>query len=223
MRDIWYADKRDLIKWTTLYHLAHIFKGSLILQIAFYRKEKQFGKVIIDGQEKEIPKEVISHFRDIHKIRDIKFQVPVKIFDQSFEYKKEEVKHRHNYLLSAIELLGSYRKEKLIVFLDPDTGLQPEQTKSKTRPKPEHVSEEEVKKIWDELKPEDVFVLYQHQTNRNGKSWIEPKKIQLANAIGLSGNAVKLAHGPEVAKDVVFFYAQKTKQSSSQEIKTIRP
>ena len=209
MRDIWYADKRDLIKWTTLYHLAHIFKGSLILQIAFYRKEKQFGKVIIDGQEKEIPKEVISHFRDIHKIRDIKFQVPVKIFDQSFEYKKEEVKHRHNYLLSAIELLGSYRKEKLIVFLDPDTGLQPEQTKSKTRPKLEHVLEEEVKKIWDALKPEDVFVLYQHQTNRNGKSWIEPKKIQLANAIGLSGNAVKLAHGPEVAKDVVFFYAQK--------------
>ena len=215
MRDIWYADKRDLIKWTTLYHLAHIFKGSLILQIAFYRKEKQFGKVIIDGQEKEIPKEVISHFRDIHKIRDIKFQVPVEVFDLILEY-------RHDYLIAVIERLQGYRK-KLIVFLDPDTGLQPEQTKSKTRPKLEHVLEEEVKKIWDALKPEDVFVLYQHQTNRNGKSWIEPKKIQLANAIGLSGNAVKLAHGPEVAKDVVFFYAQKTKQSSSQEIKTIRP
>src|SRR3989338_9424542 len=201
MRDIWYADKRDLIKWTTLYHLAHIFKGSLILQIAFYRKEKQFGKVIIDGQEKEIPKEVISHFRDIHKIRDIKFQVPVEVFDLILEY-------RHDYLIAVIERLQGYRK-KLIVFLDPDTGLQPKQTKSKTRPKPEHVSEEEVKKIWDELKPEDVFVLYQHQTNRNGKSWIEPKKIQLANALGLSGNAVKLAYGPDVAKDVVFFYAQR--------------
>lgn len=209
MRDIWYADKRDLVKWATLYHLAHIFKGNLILQIAFYRKEKQFGKVIIDGQAKEIPKEVISHFRDIRKIRDIKFQIPVEIFDSSFEYKKEEVKHRHDYLLSAIEWLGSHRKEKLIVFLDPDTGLQPKQTKPKTKPKPEHVSEEEVKKIWDALKPKDVFVLYQHQTNRNGESWIEPKKIQFANAVGLSENAVKLAYGPEVAKDVVFFYAQK--------------
>lgn len=210
MRDIWYADKRDLVKWATLYHLAHIFKGSRIIQIAFYRKENKFGKIIIDNQEKEIPKEVISHFRDIHKIKDIKFQVPVEIFDTSFEYKKEEAKqHRHNYLLSAIERLGSYRKEKLIVFLDPDTGLQPMQTKLKTKQKPEHVSEEEVRKIWDALKPKDVFVLYQHQTNRNGKSWIEPKQIQFAKAIGLSNDAVKWAYGPEVANDVVFFYAQK--------------
>lgn len=207
MQDIWYADKRDLVKWATLYHLAHIFKGSLILQIAFYRKEKPFGKVIIDGQAKEIPKEVISHFRDIRKIKDINF--PVEIFDSSFEYKKEEVKHRHDYLLSAIEWLGSHRKEKLIVFLDPDTGLQPKQTKPKTKPKPEHVSEEEVKKIWDALKPKDVLVLYQHQTNRRGESWIDDKQIQLATALGLSGDVVKLAYGPKVAKDVVFFYAQK--------------
>ena len=210
MQDIWYADKRDLVKWATLYHLAHIFKGSLILQIAFYRKEKQFGKVIIDGQAKEIPKEVISHFRDIHKIKDIKFQVQVKVFDLILEDReKKTIKFRHDYLSAVIELLLGHRKEKLIVFLDPDTGLQPMQTKSKTKPKPEHVSEEEVKKIWDALKPEDVFVLYQHQTNRNGESWIKPKKIQFATAVGLSENAVKLAYGPEVAKDVVFFYAQK--------------
>lgn len=200
MRDIWYADKRDLVKWTALYHLAHIFKGNRIIQIAFYRKEKKFGKIIIDGQEKEIPEEVISHFRDIHKIGDIRFQVSVEVFDLILEY-------RHNYLLSVIERLQSHRKEKLIVFLDPDTGLQPTQTKSKT--KPEHVSEEEVRKIWDALKPKDVFVLYQHQTNRRGENWIEHKQIQLAIAIGLSEDAVKLAYGPDIAKDVVFFYAQK--------------
>lgn len=213
MRDIWYADKRDLVKWATLYHLAHIFKGSLILQIAFYRKEKQFGKVkkvIIDGHEKEIPKEVISHFRDIHKIKDIKFQVPVKVFDLILEDReKKTIKFRHDYLSAVIELLRGHRKEKLIMFLDPDTGLQPKQTKPKTKPKPEHVSEEEVKKIWDALKQEDVFVLYQHQTNRRGESWIDDKQIQLATALGLSGDVVKLAYGPEVAKDVVFFYAQK--------------
>lgn len=216
MRDIWYADKRDLVKWATLYHLAHIFKGSRIIQIAFYRKENKFGKIIIDNQEKEIPKEVISHFRDIHKIRDIKFQAPVEVFDLILEY-------RHDYFLSAIERLQGYQKEKLIVFLDPDTGLQPRQTKSKTRPKLEHVSEEEVKKIWNALKPEDVFVLYQHQTNHRGESWIDDKQIQLAKALSLPKVTVKLASGPEVAKDVVFFYAQKTKQPSSQKIQTIRP
>lgn len=54
-----------------------------------------------------------------------------------------------------------------------------------------------------------MLVLYQHQTNRRGESWIKPKQIQLANALGLSGDAVKLAHGPDIAKDVVFFYTQK--------------
>ena len=209
MQDIWYADKRDLVKWTTLYHLAHIFKGSRIIQIAFYRKEKKFGKVIIDGQEKEIPKEVISHFRDIHKIGDIKFQVPVEVADFSIENNWGEMEYRHDYLIAVIEQLQDYQKEKLIVFLDPDTGLQPMQTKSKTRPKPEHVSGEEVGKIWDALKPKDVFVLYQHQTNRRGESWIDDKQIQLAKALSLPKGTVKLAHGPEVAKDVVFFYAQK--------------
>src|SRR3989338_6091679 len=103
MQDIWYADKRDLVKWATLYHLAHIFKGSRIIQIAFYRKEKKFGKIIIDGQEKEIPKEVISHFRDIHKIGDIKFQVPVEVADFSIENNWGEMEYRHDYLIAVIE------------------------------------------------------------------------------------------------------------------------
>ena len=38
---------------------------------------------------------------------------------------------------------------------------------------------------------------------------IDDKQIQLAKALSLPKGTVKLAHGPEVAKDVVFFYAQK--------------
>lgn len=83
------------------------------------------------------------------------------------------------------------------------------QTKPKIKPKPEHATKKEVRKIWDALKPEDVFVFYQHQTNRTGESWIKPKQIQLANALGLPEGAVKRAYGIEIAKDVVFFYAQK--------------
>jgi hypothetical protein len=63
--------------------------------------------------------------------------------------------------------------------------------------------------LWTELKVGDVLVFYQHQTNRNGQPWIAPKKEQFERALGLSIGAAKLARSERVARDVVFFYAQK--------------
>lgn len=46
MRDIWYTDKRDLVKWAVLFQLAHMFKMDRILQIAYYNNDT-FEKVTI--------------------------------------------------------------------------------------------------------------------------------------------------------------------------------
>jgi hypothetical protein len=66
------------------------------------------------------------------------------------------------------------------VFLNPDTGLEPE------KPSFEHVLESEFSVIWRALDTGDVLVFYQHQTNRNGQPWIHPKKLQFESAIGLA-------------------------------------
>ena len=55
----------------------------------------------------------------------------------------------------------------------------------------------------------DIFAFYQHQTNRNGQPWIEPKRFRLAQAIGAGIHQVKMVSGPEIAQEVVFFYVQK--------------
>lgn len=59
------------------------------------------------------------------------------------------------------------------------------------------------------MKSKDVYVFYQHQTNRAGKPWIEPKRKQLEDALELDRDSIEVAYGPDIARDVVFFYKQK--------------
>jgi hypothetical protein len=59
------------------------------------------------------------------------------------------------------------------------------------------------------LKPGDVLALYQHKTNRNNKSWVEPKRVQFERAIKGPEGTVKIAHGLKLARDVVLFYVHK--------------
>jgi hypothetical protein len=90
------------------------------------------------------------------------------------------------------------------VFLDPDTGLEPQ------NPSLDHVLGVEARAIWSAMKTGDVFAFYQHQTNRAGQPWIQPKQLQLAQTLGIPQQAIKIAMAPAVAQDVVFLYAQRT-------------
>ena len=195
MRDQFYSDNRDLVKWSVLHRLAEIFDAKRILQIAFYRPSK-FANIIIDGKEHEIPREVLAHFRDLKTISNINSKLHVNVFYDLFEYREIYLKAVKNFLLE-------FREERCVVFLDPDTGLEPQ------KPSLDHVLESEAKAIWEMTKLGDVYVFYQHQTNRAGRPWIKPKQRQLENGLDLGKDSIKIAYGPKIARDVVFFYAQK--------------
>ena len=191
MRDIWYADKRDLVKWAVLFQLVHMFKMDRILQIAYYNNDK-FEKVTVDDKETDMSPEVIAHFRNIHAIKNIKASFKITVFDKIFQ-------DRGDYLAATLEALSKYPHQKCVIFLDPDTGLEPE-----GKPSLKHILKPEVRKIWEKIKRGDIMVFYQHRM-RN-KKWINIKKQQLESAIGASTGAIKLAHGLRIVNDVVFFY-----------------
>jgi hypothetical protein len=195
MRDKFYADNRDLVKWATLHRLAEIFQAHRILQLAYYRPS-QFANVIIDGEDYSIPLEVLSHFRDLRTVGSMQSDIYVTVFDACFE-------DREHYLRASKAFLLKFRKERCVVFLDPDTGLEPQ------NPSLDHVLESEAKSIWEAIKPGDIYVFYQHQTNRAGKPWVEPKRRQLESALGLPEHSIKIAQAPQIAHDVVFFFMQK--------------
>ena len=199
MRDEWYGDKRDLVKWSVLVHLARIYKSKIILQVAYFRPSN-FPKIHIDGNEYPIPPEILSHFRDIHRIKELGKQladIEIKLLDVEF-------KDRDTYLKEIFKFVALHEGQPRIVFLDPDTGLAPR------IPNKNHVLDDEAEKIWGALASGDVLVLYQHQTNRKGKEWIEEKRKQFASALKVPGKEIKEAFCFDIARDVVLFYAVKT-------------
>jgi len=137
VRDTWYSDNRDLVKWSVLFRLAERFGACLILQIAYFRPST-FGSVIIDGQEVTVPPEVLQHCRSIQNVKKIKSNVRILIFD-------DLIKDRAIYLNGAISFIKSHRNEPRIVFLDPDIGLEPTRTRSSLG----HVLESEALAFWD--------------------------------------------------------------------------
>lgn len=195
MKDKWYADNRDLVKWSVLFHLARQYSAARIIQVAYYRPDI-YATIEIDGNPYSLPPEVINHFRGITNITQIKSSVPIDVYDKAFE-------NRQEYLQGVLEHIGSFGNSKIIVFLDPDTGLEP------AKPSAEHVLRSEVNAIWRGIKNGDILVFYQHQTNRNGTLWIEPKKSELATALGVKATDIKIATGSSIARDVVFYFIQK--------------
>jgi hypothetical protein len=196
MRDKWYSDNRDLVKWGILLRLTETFQTRRILQLAYYRPS-EFAGLIIDGQPCTLPADVVAHFRNVQHIAAMTTGVRITVFDAAFQ-------DREAYLRAVLALLPAFACEQTLVFLDPDTGLQPQGNATF-----DHVLESEVREIWDAMKAGDVLALYQHQTNRNGQPWIEVKRQQFAETLYVETGDVKIAYGPEIAQDVVFYYIAK--------------
>jgi len=198
MRDEFYADKRDLVKWSVLLLIGK--QHERIIQICYYNTSNFKNYLIdIDGKQCEIPDEVISHFRNINNASTITTQPKITVFDTEFPEKDRAL-----YSAEITKLIAKYQSEKCVVFLDPDTGLEPRRNVGKT-----HVLADEVKTIWQAIPKKWLLVLYQHKTNRSSEEWIEPKREQFAAAIGESLGRVKTASAKGIANDVVFFYATK--------------
>lgn len=176
--------------------IANTYSAIHILQIAYFQ-EHIFPKIELDHEEKEIPEEVLKHFRDIKNIEAFSTPIKVSVFDNV-------ITDRKRYLLEAKKFISSYSKERCVVFLDPDTGLEPT-----NNPSLKHVLNEEAKEYWESLKTGDILAVYQHKTNRNGKSWKEPKRVQFEKVIGVSRGTVKMGWSPKLANDVVLFYLLK--------------
>lgn len=198
MRDKWYSDKRDLVKWSVLLILSARHKADRIIQIAYYNRS-DFGEIEIDGEQYPIPDEAISHFRCIGKVTGLTTHPRITVFDSAFEECD-----RGLYLDAVKSLIASFSEERCIVFLDPDTGLEPNGKADK-----KHVLNRELRAIWEALPKEWLLVFYQHKINRNDEPWIELKHAQVAKAIGIPLALVKIASGLKVANDVVFFFVTK--------------
>jgi len=196
MKDIWYADKRDIVKWGGLVYLCSKRGIKNVVQIAYYRRQ-QWPKLVFNKANIDLPEQVIRHFRDIDDINRLaqRTGLTVKVIKKEFSQDTRMAYHRH--VCKEINIM----KEQKVVFLDPDVGLAPNKGKA------EHVKLDEITMIWQSLNPQDFLVFYQHRSRSS--DWIEIRRNQLAMACGVEPDQVGMWSTGQIANDVVFFFIEK--------------
>jgi len=196
MKDTWYGDNRDLVKWGTLVHLARSEQIRTVIQVAFLRKGKR--PPLQTGQDEvEIAQEVWQHLRDVNLICGLgeKTGLDIVVFDREFDSER-----RREYIQEVADCLKS-RSEKKVVLLDPDTGIEPKKAG------PTHVKVIEIQELWEVLSQGDWLVLYQHASRK--ANWCECMRAKFAKACGVKEEEVKIFEAREIAWDVAFFTANK--------------
>ena len=130
MRDRWYSDDRDLVKWATLVHLAKRKNLNTILQVAFYRPEITRLRLESPNGQVPFPTVVLEHFpRDIKKIETLghSAKLDIQVFSRPFVINGKSPQairaSRAKYLDSVVNEIKHFHKKSLLVFLDPDTGM----------------------------------------------------------------------------------------------------
>ena len=189
MRDAWYGDKRDLVKWGTLVLLARRHAIRTIIQVAFRRLSDK-PRLKSDGREWDVADEVWSHFRSLRAIRRLQRTcgLEIRVLDDWFDPNE-----RDSYLRKVVALLDADTRRK-VVLLDPDTGIAPAKRTGA------HIGRDEITEVWKALSPGDWLVLYQHR--RRAKGWQD----QVRQQFGRSCNRARVTtFVSEAVSDVAFF------------------
>ena len=145
MKDIWYGDNRDIVKWGGIVHLCSKTGINFVLQIAYYRSQ-QWLEMSFDNDHVNIPREVFRHFRYLEDIKRLGLVIGINIQVINKEISQSRRGSYHNAILNYLNKL----KERKIVILDPDTGLAPNKAGAK------HVKPDEVLLIWESVKEGDI-------------------------------------------------------------------
>jgi len=206
MQEVWYADRRDVVKWAALIHLVHTQGLDVILQIAFCRPEKTPYELQTPDGPIQIPSIVWHHFRNLYNIVPLGHaaNVEVNVFGREFGNTKER---RGRYFAEVIKEVKALQAKRLLVFFDPDTGLEPQSCTAK------HVKATELGQVFGSMKPKDWLVLYQHRPLRFAGDWKMKAEEKFALAVGVAQDGIK-SFFSTVAPDVVFFAVEKRGSST---------
>jgi len=195
MRDRWYSDNRDLIKWAVLIHVARTHALGTIIQVPYWRPEKKRQYFTLRDERVQVPDEVWSFFRNVRNIERLGCEcgITVKIVAEQFSHTERSTYATH---------VARYLKDSahpLLLFLDPDTGLEPQ------KPNEKHTTKKELQDAWADLHVGDFLVFYQHA--RREKDWIKSVADQIRSVCG--GANVEVARAEDVGRDVAFFCVER--------------
>lgn len=194
MQGLWYGDRRDRVKWGALIHLAKTRAVPRIVQVAYYRDQADRRLKTPDGAV-PLPEKVWEHFSDLRQIGRLgqATRTEIVVLDEVFEPAQ-----RRAYIATILSKLSAVPSPK-IVFLDPDTGIEPGKADAA------HVAAADLREVWDALAEGDVLVVYQHADHTS--SWQQERTRKFAAACG--GTTVHVITGVGMAADIAMLWCVK--------------
>ncbi|MEQ1858425.1 MAG: hypothetical protein ABMA13_00660 [Chthoniobacteraceae bacterium] len=193
MKESWYGDKRDLLKWSAVLQLCKQHEVDVVFHIAMLTHSAAH-EFEIDGNRFPVVDPVWKHFRSLRNVERLFGSPKLHIFEQGFTHAK-----RRSYFDDALEELKLLTGRKL-VLIDPDTGLAPKSASEK------HVRADECQAIWENLASGDLLLLYQHQWREN--QWRQRVVAKMREALNFSH--VIRVEAPGFASDVILVGAVKS-------------
>lgn len=200
MQGLLYGDRRDRVKWGALVHLANTKGIRCIVQVAYFRHVTDLN-LQTDESEVPLPIQVWDHFSNLRHIESLGKATGLKIIvlDQYFEPTKR--RYYINMIVSHIEEINKEIKGRKIIFLDPDTGIEPAKSSD-----PEHVTKQDMENIWKKaLSQGDILVVYQHADHT--KKWLPERKEKMSHYCG--GAYIGTITGTGIASDVAMLWGCK--------------
>jgi hypothetical protein len=196
MKHQWYGDKRDIVKWIALLSLCHDYKVQRIFQVAMLTPDEPKKAIVINEERScAISDMVWDHFRNLRHIRQLglSVRIDIEVLDTNF------IRSSRDDYFEAVVTKIHQQDDPIIVFLDPDTGIEP------SRPSAKHIKVSEIAKLWEALKPSSCLAVYKHRPRKASAGWHIPYKAKLESVCGIRIYTFK----SDIAKDVALFAARK--------------
>lgn len=195
MRDRWYGDDRDVVKWSAVVHLARREAIADVLHAALYRPEDEWPRLATARGPATLPDDVVRHFRSLDDLQRLAAATGLRI-----ETVKEPFRDRHAYFRRVCARVRAY-PTPVLVLLDPDTGLALDGGAG-----PQHVTSAEVAAVFAALPAGALLVCYQHA--RRQKDWRGRARRAFANAPGVPSFEVEPLRS-DLARDVLLLAVKK--------------
>jgi hypothetical protein len=206
MRNQFYGDRKDVLKWTNALRLAGADR--FVLYVAMLRPDKEDSLHGCDFSCVRVANDqVVKFFENVREkltpgtprnLTDISRLLPGRIELVHGDYVHRD---RKKYFDAVRNRLGRRTAgERYVVLLDPDNGI------SGRCPRSEHVCGEELLSVWSAMTPDDVLLVYQHRF-RN-KNWKQMKREILSRHLQVPLDRISPRCEADVP-DVCFFEIDK--------------
>ena len=206
MRNEWYGDKRDFLKWPALLYLARRQKIGRIFQVAMctdavptHPKIKTLNGQMVECQD--ISRHVADHYHrhnDLNGIRAVgkHFGIDIEVWLEQFTHAT-----RVEYFQ---EVLKEIRKStaRTVWFFDPDTGIEPPKSEADKT----HMRLQELSNTFALLRPRDYLACYQHAWWK--QDWRTQARTRLSEHMSVDENEVEVFTS-DYSKDVIILAVER--------------